>query len=145
MHHITRVDRTRHKHLWQVTVRRWNRVYTRSFSDRRYGGQEQALAVAQGYRDSILAQQAPMPRRTRCAVLKRHNQSGVSGVTRILLSDPRDKQAARSACWVARWPGEGKTIRQRSFSISKHGEWGAFLKAVAARQHGLATMDDEPA
>ncbi len=145
MHHITRVDRnTPHKHLWQVTVRRWNRVYTRSFSDRRHSGREQALAAAQGYRDSILAQQTPMPRRTRCAVLKRNNRSGVAGVTRILLSDPRDKQAPRSACWVARWPGDGKTIRQRSFSVSKHGEWGAFLKAVEARQHGLATMDDEP-
>ncbi len=79
MHHITRVDRNSlHKHLWQVTVRRWNRVYTRSFSDRRHGGREQALAAAQGYRDSILAQQAPMPRRTRCAVLKRNNRSGRS-------------------------------------------------------------------
>jgi len=145
MHHITRVDRTGRKHLWQVTIQRWNRIYARSFSDRRYGGREQALAVAQGYRDSILAQQTPMPRRTRCAVLKRNNQSGVSGVTRILLSDRRNKQAAQSACWVARWPGEGKSIRQRRFSVSKHGEWGAFLKAVEARQHGLATMDDEPA
>lgn len=145
MHHITRVDRdSLHKHFWQVTIRRWNQVYTRNFPDRRHGGREHALAAAQGYRDSVLAQQAQMPRHTRCAVLKKNNQSGVSGVTRILLNDRRAQQAPRSACWVARWPGEGKTVKQRSFSVSKHGEWGAFLKAVEARQHGLATMDDEP-
>ncbi|MGC3975896.1 MAG: AP2/ERF family transcription factor [Nitrospira sp.] len=70
--------------------------------------------------------------------------SGVSGVTRL---EPRYQDCQETlgpAYWVARWPGEGKTIRQRRFSVTKYGEWGAYLKAVQAREHGLATMDDEP-
>ncbi len=145
MFNIGRIDRaSTRRHYWQVTIQRWNRVYIRNFPDRRHGGRDQALAAAQAYRDNLLAQHAPMTRQARCAVLKKHNQSGMSGVTRIVPIDRRCTQAIRPACWVARWPGKGRTIVHRSFSVAKYGEWGAYLNAVQARQHGLAIMDDVP-
>jgi len=145
MHHICRIDRDRtHQHAWQVTVRRSNQVYTRNFPDRRHGGRDQALAAAQAYRDALLDEHAPMTRRARCAVLRKSNQSGVSGVTRSVIVDRRSKTPSPAACWIARWPGEGGTVTQRRFSVTRFGEWGAFLKAVEARRHGLACLDDAP-
>lgn len=86
-----------------------------------------------------------MTRQERCQVLKKHNQSGVSGVTRLEPPDHDGQRTVGTVYWVARWPGEGKKIRQRRFSVTKYGEWGAYLKAVQARQHGLATLVDDEA
>lgn len=86
-----------------------------------------------------------MSRRAQCAILKKNNRSGVSGVTRRVLVDRRSKTPSPAACWIARWPGEGGTVTQRQFAVKQFGEWGAFLKAVEARQHGLACMDDHTA
>lgn len=145
MHGIHRIDRdASRRHLWQVTIQRRNRIYTRNFPDLRHGGRDQALAAAQSYRDALLAQHPPLTRRAHCAILKKNNQSGVAGVTRIVSIDRRWKNVARAAYWVARWPGEGGTVKQRRFSVMKHGERGAFLKAVEARRHGLACLDDTP-
>ena len=78
-------------------------------------------------------------------MLKKHNQSGVSGVTRLEPPDHGGQQTAVTVYWVARWPGEGRRIRQRRFSVTTYGEWGAYLRAVEARQHGLATLVDDEA
>jgi hypothetical protein len=98
MQGIIRIDRdASRKHLWQVSVQRQNRIYTRNFSDLRHGGRDQALAAAQAKRDALLAQHPPLPRRAHCAILKKNNQSGVVGVTRIVSIDRRWKHVARAA------------------------------------------------
>jgi hypothetical protein len=51
---------------------------------------------------------------------------------------------ASTVYWVARWPGENGRATQRRFSVKRFGEWGAFLKAVEVRQHGLACLEDAP-
>ncbi|ULA59818.1 MAG: hypothetical protein LZF60_160148 [Nitrospira sp.] len=60
---------------WRVTLQRQHRIYTRNFSDHRYGGTAQALDAAQTYRDDLLAQHPHMTRRAQCAILKKHNRS----------------------------------------------------------------------
>lgn len=85
-----------------------------------------------------------MTRRARCAVLRRTNQSGVSGVTRSVVRDRRSQAVGPTVYWVARWPGDHGTATQRRFSVKRFGEWGAFLKAVEARRHGLACLNDSP-
>ena len=143
MNGIIRIDRdAAWKHLWQVTIQRRNRLYTRNFPDLRHGGRDEALVAAQAYRDALLAEHPPLTRRARCAILKKNNRSGVAGVTRIVSIDRRWKHVARAAYWVARWPGEGGTVKQRRFAVTKYGERGAFLKAVQARKHGLACLED---
>ena len=129
---------------WHVTIQRRNRVYSWMFSDLRYGGRAQALAAARVYRAALLSRHPPLTRQAQCAILKKNNRSGVSGVTRIVSIDRRWKTVARAAYWVARWPGPEGTVTQRRFAVTKHGERGAFLKAVEARRHGLACLDDEP-
>ncbi len=133
---------TRHEHgavgthYWKVTIRRQKRNYIRNFADQRHGGKDQAFVAAQAYREAVLADHPLMTRQARCAIVRKDNRSGVPGVTR------RPKHLTQAAYWVARWPGEGKTIKQRRFSVMTYGETGAFLKAVEARRHGLATMDE---
>jgi len=72
-----------------VSLQRQNRVYARKFSDRRYGGTNQAVEAAQAYRDGLLAQNPRMTRRAQCAILKKNNQRGLSGVTRSVVVDHR--------------------------------------------------------
>jgi len=145
MFNIGRIDRaSTRRHYWQVTIQRWNRVYIRNFPDRRHGGRDQALAAAQAYRDNLLAQHEPMTRQARCAVLKKNNQSGVSGVTRSVVMDRRLKAVGPTAYWVARWPGQNGIPTERRFSVKRFGEWGAFLRAVEARRHGLFCLDETP-
>lgn len=146
MRNIGRIDHDRlERHCWRVTLQIRRRIYIRNFSDRRYRGRDQALGAAQAFRDEMLAEHATMTRRDRCQVVRKNNRSGVSGVTRLIVTASNGQQAASRVYWVARWPGGGKTVRQRRFSVKKYGEWGAYLRAVEARQHGLATMDDEAA
>jgi hypothetical protein len=127
---------------WQVTLQRQHRTYTRKFSDHRYGGTAQALDAAQAYRDGLLVQHPGMSRRAQCAILKKNNRSGVSGVTRSIVIDRRLKTVGPTVYWVARWPGENGTATQRRFSVKRFGEWGAFLRAVEARRHGLACLEE---
>lgn len=130
------------RHRWQVALQRQNRMYRQEFSDHRYGGTAQALEAAQAYRDDVLAQHPGMSRRAQCAILKKNNRTGVSGVTRSVVVDRRLKTVGPTAYWVARWPTERGKATQRRFSVNRFGEWGAFLKAVEARQHGLACLDE---
>ena len=55
---------------WLVSLQRQNRLYARKFSDRRYGGANQALEAAHSYREGLLAQHPRMTRRAQCAILK---------------------------------------------------------------------------
>lgn len=138
MYGIIRIDRDASRtHTWQVTIQRRTRIYTRNFTDQRHGGEGKALEAAQAYRDALLATHAPMTRRERCAIRKKNNRSGVSGVTRIGITDRRCQNPVRAEYWLAKWPVEGGTAKQRKFSIQKYGERGAYLLAVRARKEAL--------
>lgn len=116
MHGIIRIDRDAPRtHTWQVTIQRRNCMYTRNFTDRRYGGKEKALAAAEAYRDALVAQHAPMTRRERCAIRKKNNRSGVSGVTRIGITDRRCKNPVRAEYWLAKWTVHGGNRNSGSF------------------------------
>ena len=62
-------------------------------------------------------------------------------MTRIVSIDRLWKNMARAAYWVARWPGPEGTVTQRRFALTKHGERGAYWKAVQARSQALADFD----
>ncbi|MGC3975900.1 MAG: AP2/ERF family transcription factor [Nitrospira sp.] len=85
-----------------------------------------------------------MTRRAQCSILKKNNRSGVSGVTRSVVKHRWLKAVGPTVYWVARWPGPNGIPTQRRFSVKRFGEWGAFLKAVEARRHGLACLDELP-
>jgi hypothetical protein len=74
---IYRVDHdASHTHSWLVMLQRRGRIYHRHFSDRVHGGKRKALEVVKSYR-IVSPQSCPQEL---CAIKKKNNRSGVSGV-----------------------------------------------------------------
>lgn len=138
MYGITRIDSdVSSTHSWHVTVQRRGRIFTRHFSDGTHGGTQGALQAAKAYRDRLITQYQPLSRKEFCAIRKKNNRSGVSGVTRHEVPG-RTPTSPRHIFWLAQWPiGAGKA-KQRKFSVKKYGERGAYLRALKARREALA-------
>lgn len=137
LHHISRIDNeARRTHAWQVRVQRGNRILTKSFSDGLYGGKRKALRAAVEYRDQVIEQipsfEHQLWLRNR---LRRNNSSGIAGVSRHDLVDPRDN--ARRVFWLASWIDEHGVSRKRKFSILLYGEDRAKQLAIDEREHQL--------
>ena len=141
MLNISRIDHAPSStHGWHVQVRRQSRWYRRYFSDGRHGGAEQALAAAIAYRDQIIAVHPPLPMPAYCAILKKTNRSGVSGLTRVDRLERSKGRLRRRLYWEAQWPIDGCRSKHRKFSILKYGEEAAFEMALAARHTGLEAV-----
>lgn len=78
-----------------------------------------------------------------CAIVRSNNTSGVAGVSRTIKKQRRKNGTVfHYICWDAAIPlGNGKR-HYRSFMVSKYGEEGAKQRAIEARQHGLAELQD---
>jgi hypothetical protein len=124
-----------------VEIQRRYRIYSRNFSDQRHGGKRKALQAAVAYRDILIATLAPLTRAERCAIRKTNNRSGVSGVSRIEITDRRWKNPVRAGYWLAKWPLDAGRFKQCMFSIQKYGERGAYLKAVQVRKQALKALN----
>ena len=142
---IQRIDHQRsHTHAWKVIIQRRKTIYTRYFSDGRYGGKTTALQAAKVYRDQLIARHPPMTRREVCVIRKTNNTSGVSGITRIDSVEWNKGRKLRRRYWDAQWPTlSGKPIH-RKFSITLYGERRAFQLAVLARRQGLRQLTRAP-
>ena len=141
MINIHRVDHdASYTHGWRVTIQRRTRLYRQDFSDGRYGGHQQALEAAEAYRDTMLQAHPPLSKPEYCAILKKNNRSGVSGLTRVDRWELRRCRRVRRFCWEVQWPiGNGRS-RHRKFSIFKYGEQGAYQLALAARETALQAL-----
>lgn len=53
------------------------------FSDGQYEGCNQALAAAEACRDALLQTHPPFSKPDYCAILKKNNRCGISGLTRV--------------------------------------------------------------
>jgi hypothetical protein len=101
MHGIYRIDhQASHTHSWLGTVQRRNRIYNRHFSDRVYGGKAKALEAAEAYRVSLVQRLPALTKRKFCAITKKNNTSGISGVSRHEAPRP-DAQQPRQSFWLA--------------------------------------------
>ncbi len=129
-------------HSWLVTIQRRGRIYHRHFSDSVHGGKQQALTAARAYRDRLIAELPELTRQEFCAIRKKNNRSGVSGVTRVdVMEKGRSGQRFRRVYWDVQWPvGNGKA-RHKKFSVTKYGERGAFLRALKIRKQALQFLD----
>ena len=144
MLNIRRVDHAAsHTHCWRVTVQRRKRVFVRDFSDGRHASQQHALQAAQLYRDKLVKAYPPLSKAAYCAIRKKNNRSGISGLTRV---DTWAIYRGRRFCrhyWDAQWPiGNGKA-QHKKFSITKYGEEGAYLRACTARKTGLKALSTQ--
>jgi AP2 domain len=141
MLNIRRVDHDASStHCWRVTVQRRKRIFVRDFSDGRHGGRQAALQDAQLYRDKLVKAYPPLSKATYCAIRKKNNRSGISGLMRVDKWQVHNGRRARRLYWEAQWPiGNGKA-RHQKFSITKYGEEGAKRKALAARRAALKAL-----
>ncbi len=75
-----------------------------------------------------------------CAILKKNNRSGISGLTRIDRWELSRGYRYHRLYWEAQWPiGEGRA-KHKKFSILKYGEEGAYQRALAARDTALRAL-----
>jgi hypothetical protein len=141
MLNIRRVDHEASStHCWRVTVPRRKQRFTRDFSDGVHGNRDQAFQAALAYRDKLVQQHAPLSKPDYCAILKKNNRSGVSGLTRVDRWELFRGRRVRKVFWGVQWPiGNGRS-RHKTFSILKYGEEAAFQLAWAARETALQAL-----
>src|SRR5687768_4144700 len=109
-------------HCWRVTVQRRTRVYVRTFSDGLHGGSQAALEAAIAYRDRLTTTHPPLELPAYCAILKKTNRSGISGLTRVDRWVLCTGRRQHKLCWEVQWPiGHGRA-QHKTFSILKYGE-----------------------
>lgn len=148
---ITRIDQDPRpnknigQHGWWVRIKRGGKTTQNFFNDSKFGGKEKCLEAAIIFRDAVKSQFLEHPNTE--AILSgtrakdRRNTSGVMGVNRTSYSYTSKGHIYQRLVWQAHWPiGNGKQ-KNKSFSIQKHGEEGAFQLALQARQEGLAMFE----
>ncbi|MGV1951058.1 AP2 domain-containing protein [Agrobacterium vitis] len=131
MYAIHRVDTNRHRqNAWLVHLTRGGKTIQMTFSDGTYGGKEQALEVAQAYRDAVLKVVPPLTNKD-MRMLVRRNRSEGSSVPGVYYIEPTGGH--KSAIWMARIelalddktpvPAGKRRRRQftRTFNVSKYG------------------------
>ncbi|MCF1468981.1 AP2 domain-containing protein [Agrobacterium vitis] len=131
MYAVHRVDTDRHRqNAWLVHLTRGGKTIQMTFSDGTYGGKEQALEVAQAYRDAVLRVVPPLTNKD-MRMLVRKNRSEGSSVPGVYYIERAG--AHRSDIWMARIeiavddntpvPAGKRRRRQftRSFNVAKYG------------------------
>ncbi|MFE8645567.1 AP2/ERF family transcription factor [Sphingomonas sp. NCPPB 2930] len=114
---------------WAASLRRNGAtVGRRYFADMKHGGMENALAAARAYRDFLLEQYPPLVSREFRQRLRKHNTSGVAGVSRLNQG---------SGAWVATTQLRGGKVLTKQFSVSRYGEEEAKRLAIAERNRQL--------
>jgi hypothetical protein len=135
---IYRIDHDSSRtHSWLVTLQRRGHIYHRQFSDRFHGGKRQALRVAKAYRVRLASELLPLTRQELCAIKKKNNRSGISGVSRIDVWEKNRARIYRRIYLDAQWPTDHGKARHKKFSVKRYGERGAFLRALKTRRQAL--------
>ena len=134
---ISRIDHEeKHTHGWYVRVCFDRKMHSKFFSDGSNGGKEKALKKAVKHRND-LEKELGKPRTDRIIVVSnQRNTTGIIGVQRTIKGIPAKKGAdpLAGAVYEVTWSPEPNVLRKTSFSVEKHGEEGAFQKAVELRQ-----------
>ncbi len=119
---------------WRVCLQRNGKHIDKTFSYLKYGGREQALALAAAWRDQVVQEHPQLERRELAQRVRRNNTSGVSGVRCRLGPD------GQPILWMAGTrtaPGE---VSQKSFSVTKYGD-AAKAMAITERLRQLARLE----
>ena len=137
--HISRIDSEgKNMHGWYVRVSNKGKIVDpKFFSDKVYGGTDEALDSALQYRND-LEDKLGKPRTDRVIVSRNpFNRSHILGVRRIRKPtgsrDPEGKPKYTDAFEVTWNPAPNK-VKRTTVSISAHGEDKAFQRACAIRR-----------
>ena len=103
-------------------------------------GSSHAFQAARLYRDALVNAHPPLSKPAYCAIRKKNNRSGISGLMRVDKWQVQNGRRARRLYWEAQWPiGNGKA-QHKKFSIPKYGEEGAHRRARTARNTALKAL-----
>lgn len=134
---ITRTESTDGSTMgWNVRFRHTGRAESKFFSDRMYGGRENALVVARMYRDARLNQLGPQNPMRHIGRMSSRNSTGLVGVCRTTCQTKGHDYDYWSAQWTL--PDGRQCVRK--FSINKYGEQEARKLAVQAREEGIKAL-----
>lgn len=121
---IARIDQESKRTFgWYVRVRFVGKVYSKFFSDRKWGGRYSSLLTAISWRDQT-EKEIGKTRTNKHMVTVSNSKTGVVGV-RL-----NEKLKRFEVSWVTHLGKQGKT----SVSINKHGKKVALAKAIGIRQ-----------
>jgi AP2 domain len=123
---------------WEVRIQRRGKRVEKFFADRALGGRRKALEEAKSFRDEQLAKLRRYSIKELAKRPSRRNRSGLVGVRRSTQSEVRGDWRYDYVFWVAQWTDANGRRCTRSFAVSRYGEDGAFQRAVAARNRGIA-------
>lgn len=126
-------------HGYLVHLSRQGVLHRMRFADSKHGGKAGALKAARAWRDAVIEQYPHLSRAQYAQILRKNNTSGAPGVHAI-------KDAGGEITgWAARWllPGSERTVN-RKFSNAMHGAARAKQLAIAARNDGVADLQEEP-
>ena len=144
MLNIRRIDHDASStHCWRVTVQRRTQIFVRDFSDGRLGGRQPALQAAKLYREKLVKAYPPLNKAAYCAIRKKNNRSGVSGLTRVDTWEIYKGRRFRRLYWDAQWPIGHRKAQHKKFSITKYGEEDAYLRAFTARATALKVLSTQ--
>lgn len=143
---ISRIDH-RHTHGWFVRVYLKDRkILSKLFSDRKYGGQKEALARAKKWRDINYPPPELQPRPHR--YLKKppvHNSTGRVGVSKTFTRG-RGGKGSKIWCYNVSWVPEPNHPKSKSFYINKYpSEEEAFQAACDFRAQKERELDQQEA
>lgn len=116
---------------WWVSLRRRGHKVVRLFKDSIYGSHEAAYLAARAYRDAIIEAIPPATNHEQAVLLRKNNQSGISGVRRI-------KSREGDAWQATLMTNDGQ--KRENFSVSKFGEPAAKSMAISQRRKWLADL-----
>ena len=86
---------------WRVTVQRRTRIFVRDFRDGRQGGRQAAFQAARLDRDALVNAHPPFSKPAYCAIRKKNNRSGISGLMRVDRWDVQNGRRSRRLYWEA--------------------------------------------
>lgn len=94
---ISRIDQPeKHNHGYFVRLTRWGKTHSAFFSDKKYGGQEQALAAAQEHRRELVEKFGPAG----TTLDRRWTAQAVGGPSTARVRKPDQPLMGSSLAWV---------------------------------------------
>jgi hypothetical protein len=127
---VSRID-SKDTHGWFVRKSFQGKVYSKFFSDNRFGSKAAANEAAVTYRAQLDEKYPPPETRAFRFQVQKNNKTGVVGVSETFM---RSRNGKKIPCFTVTWrPQKGKSCT-RKFSILAHGREEAFRLAVEFRQ-----------
>lgn len=136
---LSRID-SESTHGWFVRGYKNKKTYSKLFSDKRYGGEKEALEAARKYRDALVEELNEIPNEPRPRRIVSRDSRNVTGVLGVCRISKKGANGGVNEFYSVTWRPEPGVQKCSSFSIRKYGEEEAFRLAVELRRKQMAEI-----